>query len=122
MGRDYGESGAVVDRCPLGRGRRDSVHVEHDAVSAERGGGSLGLCGREREGVRRRIAAAATAASTELPPWFRMASADCEACSLMVATAPPVPVETGVLASASGAMRMMERVRVQVRAVADRVM
>src|SRR5471030_1201835 len=60
------------------------------------------------------VAAAATVASMALPPLFRMASAAFEAASLMVATAPPVPVATGVLANAAGGRisdRMMEETR-----------
>jgi len=51
------------------------------------------------------VAAAATAASTALPPWSRIAIADCVACSLIVAAAPPVPRATGVFACAMGATR-----------------
>ncbi len=51
--------------------------------------------------VTPRVAAAATAASIALPPWFRIASAALEAGSLMVATAPPLPVATGVLENAA---------------------
>jgi len=58
------------------------------------------------------VAAAATAASTALPPLFRIASAACEAGSLIVATAPPVPLATGLLAQAgaphASAMMMVE--------------
>src|SRR5471030_2912382 len=59
------------------------------------------------------VAAAATVA---LPPWLRMASAAFEAASLMVATAPPVPVATGVLANAAGG-RISDRMREETRAV-----
>src|SRR5471030_2562693 len=62
------------------------------------------------------VAAAATVASMALPPLFRMASAAFEAGSLMVATAPPVPVATGVLANAAGG-RISDRMREETRAV-----
>src|SRR5437764_11785087 len=68
------------------------------------------------------VAAAATAASIALPPWLRMAIADCEAFSLMVATAPPVPVETGGLAAARGGVRTMAMDRLLARTLADGVM
>src|SRR5690242_12501408 len=68
------------------------------------------------------VAAAATAASMAFPPWLRMASADADAFSLIVATAPPVPVAMGVLASASGGARTMDRISPQARALADVVM
>ncbi len=44
--------------------------------------------------------------------------ADCEACSLMVATAPPVPVASGVFAEAGTAARTMDRVSPQASALA----
>src|SRR5471030_940950 len=62
------------------------------------------------------VAAAATVASMALPPLFRMASAAFDAGSLMVATAPPMPVATGVLANVAGG-RISERIMEETRTV-----